>query len=84
MLCLLRNGDDLTSISGGSRKSFMVTKIVSGGQTGADRAALDGALGLEIPHGGWVPKGRKTERGPLPARFSRQAIPRASYPEIPL
>jgi hypothetical protein len=33
-------------------------KIVSGGQTGADRAALDFAIGHGLPHGGWCPKGR--------------------------
>ena len=36
----------------------MVEKIVSGGQTGVDRAALDVALELSIPCGGWCPKGR--------------------------
>jgi hypothetical protein len=39
----------------------MIEKIISGGQTGADRAALDFAIGHNIPYGGWVPKGRKTE-----------------------
>jgi Circularly permutated YpsA SLOG family len=43
----------------------MLSKIVSGGQTGADQAALDAAIELGFPHGGWVPKGRKTESGPL-------------------
>ena len=36
----------------------MIKKIISGGQTGADRAALDVAIKLGIPHVGWVPKGR--------------------------
>lgn len=45
----------------------MFTKIISGGQTGADRAALDVAIELDIPHGGWIPTGRKTEDGTLPA-----------------
>lgn len=36
-------------------------KIVSGGQTGVDRAALDAAIELKIPHGGWCPKGRRAE-----------------------
>jgi hypothetical protein len=40
-------------------------KIISGGQTGADRAALDAAIELRIPHGGWLPKGRKAEDGRL-------------------
>ncbi|MCX7982320.1 MAG: DNA cytosine methyltransferase [Syntrophales bacterium] len=39
--------------------------IISGGQTGADRAALDFALANGIPHGGWVPRGRRAEDGPL-------------------
>jgi len=44
---------------------MQITKIVSGGQTGADRAALDAALALDVDHGGWVPKGRLAEDGPL-------------------
>jgi hypothetical protein len=47
----------------------MPTKIVSGGQTGADRAALDFALANEIPVGGWVPRGRLAEDGPIPDRY---------------
>ena len=43
----------------------MLTKIISGGQTGADRAALDVAIELNISHGGWIPKGRKAEDGVL-------------------
>jgi micrococcal nuclease len=41
----------------------MIQRIVSGGQTGADQAALDVAIELGIPHGGWIPKGRKTLDG---------------------
>ncbi|NLN60188.1 MAG: hypothetical protein GX147_05685 [Deltaproteobacteria bacterium] len=55
------------------------TKIISGGQTGADRAALDFAIRHGIPHGGWVPKGRLTEAGPLPRRYHVQEMPRRSY-----
>jgi hypothetical protein len=58
----------------------MITKIVSGGQTGADQAALDVAIELGISHGGWIPKGRKTERGPLPSKYQLQEMPTASYP----
>lgn len=43
--------------------------IISGGQTGADRAALDVALRFGIPHGGAVPHGRKAEDGPLAAKY---------------
>ncbi len=43
----------------------MIEKIILGGQTGADRAALDVAIKFNIVHGGWIPKGRKAEDGPL-------------------
>lgn len=46
-----------------------LSKIISGGQTGVDRAALEVAIFLEIPHGGWCPKGRRAEDGPIPATF---------------
>ncbi len=46
--------------------------IISGGQTGADQAALDAAITLGIAHGGWVPKGRKTEAGPLASSYRLQ------------
>jgi hypothetical protein len=44
-------------------------KIVSGGQTGADRAALDVALDRGFQVGGWVPKGRLAEDGPISGRY---------------
>ena len=59
----------------------MIKKIISGGQTGADRAALDVAIQLGIPHGGWIPKGRITEKGPLPERYRLQEMPTDSYPK---
>jgi hypothetical protein len=58
----------------------MIKKIISGGQTGADRAALDVAIHLDIPHGGWIPRGRKTEDGPLPEHYRLQELPTDSYP----
>ncbi|UCG27993.1 MAG: putative molybdenum carrier protein [Bacteroidales bacterium] len=48
---------------------FSGVKIISGGQTGADRAALDFALQHDIPCGGWCPKGRLAEDGFLPERY---------------
>jgi len=54
-------------------------KIISGGQTGADRAALDAAMELGIPHGGWLPRGRKAEDGPVPARYSLQELASHNY-----
>ncbi len=44
-------------------------KIISGGQTGVDRAALDTALKNNLPVGGWCPKGRKAEDGPIDLRY---------------
>ncbi len=41
---------------------FRIARIVSGGQTGVDRAALDVAIARDIPHGGWCPQGRRAER----------------------
>ncbi len=46
------------------------TRIVSGGQTGADRAALDVGLELGIEIGGWVPRDRIAEDGPIPVGYS--------------
>lgn len=46
-------------------------KIISGGQTGADRAALDGAIELGMDYGGSIPKGRKAEDGPINAKYDR-------------
>jgi hypothetical protein len=47
----------------------MVRRIVSGGQTGADRGGLDAAIEMGIPHGGWCPKGRKAEDGMIPLHY---------------
>lgn len=58
----------------------MIKKIISGGQTGADRAALDFAIEVGIPYGGWVPKGRKAEDGEIPAKYNLQEMKTASYP----
>jgi hypothetical protein len=58
----------------------MIQKIISGGQTGVDQAALDVAIEEGIPHGGWIPKGRLTENGPLPEKYLLQEMPTESYP----
>ena len=58
----------------------MLTKIISGGQTGDDRAALDVALNLGLPHGGWVPRGRRAEDGEIPTRYQLKEMPTNSYP----
>jgi Circularly permutated YpsA SLOG family len=59
----------------------MLNKIISGGQTGADQAALDAAIKLGIPHGGWIPKGRPTENGKLPDKYKLKEMPTKSYPK---
>jgi putative molybdenum carrier protein len=56
-------------------------KIVSGGQTGADQAGLDWAIAHGIRHGGWCPKGRKTESGILDSRYSVAETPSSNYLE---
>ena len=58
----------------------MLEKIVSGGQTGAGRAALDFAIKHGIPHGGWLPKGKLAEDGPLADRYELKEMPSDSYP----
>lgn len=58
----------------------MIEKIISGGQTGADRAALDTAIKFNIPHGGWVPRGRRAEDGRISDKYSLVELPTDSYP----
>jgi hypothetical protein len=59
----------------------MIRKIISGGQTGADRAALDTAIKFNIDHGGWVPLGRIAEDGKVPEQYLVQEMPTNSYPK---
>jgi hypothetical protein len=56
-----------------------LTQIISGGQTGADRAGLEVALLHSFPHGGWCPKGRKAEDGPIEAKYDLTETPSANY-----
>jgi Circularly permutated YpsA SLOG family len=55
-----------------------IQRIISGGQTGADRAALDWALACDIPHGGWCPHGRQAEDGRLAEHYQLQETPLAN------
>ncbi|MFH1981990.1 MAG: putative molybdenum carrier protein [Pseudomonadota bacterium] len=59
----------------------MILKIISGGQTGVDRGALDTAIKLGVPHGGWLPRGRKTEDGRLPDHYDLQELASTDYRE---
>ena len=56
-----------------------ITRIISGGQTGVDRAALDVALVLGIPCGGWCPRGRLAEDGPISLRYPLYEAPSTDY-----
>ena len=56
-----------------------ITKIVSGGQTGADRGGLDAAIHCKIPHGGWCPKGRKAEDGIIPDKYLLKETSSSGY-----
>ena len=56
-------------------------KIISGGQTGVDRAALDAALSLGVDCGGWCPEGRLDENGIIPPYYPLQELPGGGYLE---
>lgn len=62
-----------------SESPLAVVTIVSGGQTGADRAALDFAIDHYLPHGGWCPRGRRAEDGPIDERYELSETTSASY-----
>lgn len=55
-------------------------KIISGGQTGVDRGALDAAISEGIEHGGFCPKGRTAEDGIIPCKYKLTEIPSSGYP----
>ena len=57
----------------------MLNKIVSGGQTGADRGALDAALARRFPCGGYCPSSRRAEDGSIPARYLLEELPTRRY-----
>jgi len=56
-----------------------IQRIISGGQTGVDRAALDFAIARQIPHGGWCPAGRRAADGVLDARYQLLEIESSGY-----
>ena len=63
-----------------SKQNHSVRRIVSGGQTGVDRGALDAAIFLGIDHGGWCPRGRLAEDGRIPSRYKLDETDSSKYP----
>ena len=59
----------------------MLKKIISGGQVGADQAALDAAIKYNFPYGGWIQKGRKTQSGILPDKYELKEMSVAGFKE---
>ncbi len=57
----------------------LIEKIVSGGQTGVDRAALDWAIKAGVAHGGWCPRGRLAEDGRIPSQYDLTETPSDDY-----
>ncbi len=57
----------------------MIEKVVSGGQTGVDRAALDAAIAAGVGCGGWCPRGRRAEDGIIPRRYPLKQTLGSSY-----
>lgn len=57
-----------------------LVKVISGGQTGVDRAALDAAHARGIATGGYCPKGRRAEDGVIPARYRLTELASIDYP----
>lgn len=62
-------------------RKLLLERIVSGGQTGVDRGALDAALALQFPCGGWCPPGRRAEDGRIPQRYPVTELSEGGYRE---
>lgn len=54
-------------------------KVISGGQTGVDQAGLDAAIALGIEHGGYCPRNRRSEKGPIPDKYKLEEMATFSY-----
>lgn len=58
---------------------FRPSRIISGGQTGVDRGALEAAIAFGIEHGGWCPRGRLSEDGSIPSRYTLREMESTEY-----
>lgn len=78
----VRDGEVVTDVSDPilvPRRGLPVQVVVSGGQTGADRAGLDAAIAVGIPHAGFCPKGRLSEDGSIPEQYRLEEASSSSY-----
>ena len=62
-----------------SEERKILQKVISGGQTGVDRGALDAAIDVGIEHGGACPKGRLAEDGSIPTKYRLRELPSRKY-----
>lgn len=77
----LKRGLRFTAVVVSGESAVMnVRKIVSGGQTGADQGALSACVMARFPYGGWVPKGRRSEKGKIPSRYRLRQHRSRHYP----
>src|SRR5436309_14548050 len=74
-----RQGRDKTRPALEGQAATFIAKIISGGQTGADRAAFDWAIADNIPHRGWCPRGRLADDGILPDFYAMQQTVSTEY-----
>jgi len=62
-----------------AEERLLIRKVISGGQTGADRGGLDAALTSGVKHGGWCPRGRRAEDGVIPSRYELTETDTSAY-----
>lgn len=74
-----KNNPEVHLVVNNPKSILRRVKIISGGQTGADRAGLDVAIELGMKYGGWVPKGRKSEDGRVPDKYKNMKEANSSY-----
>ena len=77
---------DLALLGASGAPRLPLLRVVSGGQTGADRGALDAAIALGLDHGGWCPPGRAAEDGTIPPRYALREAPAdrsSDAPDVP-
>lgn len=72
---------DIDLVEGVNRRGDMLKTIVSGCQMGADIAGIDAAIDNGFTYGGWVPRGRKTDAGPLSDKYIVQEMLSTGYPQ---